>query len=53
MTVSTQNHKPIRRPNAADVICSGGSALGVVVLSATIDIVKGLSVIEGELVILR
>ena len=45
VSVSTQKHEPVRRTNAAYVICSRGPTLSVVVLSTAVNIVKRLSII--------
>ena len=53
MTIATQHHFPICCANAVHVVCPRRTTLGVIVLRAAVNVVKRLTVVEGELVILR
>ena len=53
VAVTEERHEPVRVGDAVGVEGARGTALGVVVLGAAVDVVEGLRVVEGDLVELR
>ena len=53
MPITAKHHLPICGSNPVDIVCSRRPPLSVVILGTTVNIVKRLAVIQGQLVILR